>query len=261
MALDGLLQNRQVMTAARIADLPATVVCIQCNQQKTLVEMIVVHIKRDQVFRVRPRCKECHNARERGFRREYKRNYLRRWRRANPELNDSYWKGSDHVREKNRVNSAKRLADPQYRDAVAIQRRLRTKNISVSIDEAKELLGKFGRCYPTRFGLTLKGIRECERIRSRLRGRTAKADRRMVNSFDIRLMVYEQSEDEPGLVIPPAEQPVPFQFASERFKRMQAEKANVRADAARLSNVVLDAGSENPTGAEVGPDYFPRELI
>lgn len=213
--------------AARLDDLPSTVVCIQCETSKPLAEMIVVRIRREQVYRVRPRCKECHNARERGHRREWKRKYLRRWRRENAAVNESYWKGNPETKERARVNAAKRLENPEYREAVAIQRRLRNKGVSVSIDDAKEFLAKYGRCYPTRFGLTAAGLRECERIRSRLRARSAKTQRRVPHLFDIRIMVYEQSEDEASLIIPPAKQPRPFQKAAARLRAWQRQRREV----------------------------------
>lgn len=215
--------------AARYEDLPAVVTCIQCETPKPLSEMIVVRIRREQAYRVRPRCKECNNARERGHRREYKRNYLRKWRRENVRLNESYWKDNPVVREQARIRAAKAFEDPIYRDAVAIQRRLRGKGELVSLDEAKELLAKYGRCYPTRFGLSLYGLRECEQIRSRLRNRSAKSGRRMATSFAIWIMVYEQSEEDSGLIIPPEQQPVPYQKAAARLREWHRQQKEIAA--------------------------------
>lgn len=223
MALDGFTATA-VRKAARFEDLPSSILCMECRTEKPIVEMIVVRVRKEQVYRVRPRCKKCHNERERGHRREWKRDYLRRWRRENRRLNDSYWKDNARVREQNRLNAARRIADPDYRDALAIQRRLRNRDIRVSIDEARQLLEKYGRCYPSRFGLTAAGIRECERIRSRLRYRHSRSGRRMPSGFDIRIMVYEQSEDEPGLIIRPELQPVPYQTASKNLKRMHENR-------------------------------------
>ena len=54
--------------------------------------MIVIRQKKQRNILLRPRCKKCHNRRERGHRREYKTAYLRRWRDYNAELVESYWK-------------------------------------------------------------------------------------------------------------------------------------------------------------------------
>lgn len=162
----------------------------------------------------------CNNIAERGHRREYKRQYLKNWRKNNPELNNSYWKGDAQVREAARVRAATRSqAD---KDAIAIQRRLRTQGESVTIAEARELLAKYGRCYPSRYGLTDLGLRRCEQIRSRLRnrkGKRASFGYQMLSSFEIRVMVCEESEGEKGLVIPPDQQPVPYQKAAENLRR------------------------------------------
>lgn len=74
------------------AELPPEYGCRVCGATKPIGEMVLVHRRRTRDFMLRPRCKLCHNAREKGHRREYKRKYLRRWRKENPEVNESYWK-------------------------------------------------------------------------------------------------------------------------------------------------------------------------
>lgn len=174
--------------------------------------MIVIFNRGTKTYYVRPRCKECHNAAEQGYRREYKREYLRKWRQKNRQLNDSYWKDNPTVRERCRINAARRLAKDH--DAILIQGRMSRKGMNVSIEEAKELLKKYGRCYPTLYGLTDKGRKECERIRARLRKRA----RRVPPSFMIRLMVYEDDDGEYKFVLRPELQPQPYQIAAQRLK-------------------------------------------
>ncbi len=193
--------------------------CNRCGETKPREAMIIQH-RRDQsgnYYYFRPICKECHNARERGHRRDYKTRYLQRWRQQNASLNESYWKGNDDVREAARLRAAARTREEK--EAIAIQRRLRKRGDSVTIAEARELLEKYGRCYPTRYGLTQKGLDRCEQIRSRLRARSAKSGRRVLSSFQIRIMVYEESEEEPSLVIAPWEQPIPYEKAAERLRQ------------------------------------------
>lgn len=199
--------------AAKYEGLPSEYTCNICEKTKPLVEMCLV--RSNGMYRLRPRCKKCHNKRELGHRRDYKRKYLQRWRKQNAAVNESYWRGNKQVREHARIRAATRSREEN--DAIAIQRRLRTKGESVTIAEARELLAQYGRCYPTRFGLTKKGLAMCERIRSRLRNRTEK--HRMLSSFEIRLMVYEESAEEIGLVIPPEQQPIPYQKAAERLRQ------------------------------------------
>jgi hypothetical protein len=100
------------------------------------------------------------------------------------------------------------------------------RDYNITITEARELLAKFGRCYPTRYGLTKSGLLECERIRSRLRVRNVDARRRQT-AFEIRLMVYEESVATDGgynpprrnLVIPPDQQPIPYESRAENLRR------------------------------------------
>lgn len=202
------------MKAARYEDLPAERLCNHCGEVKPREEMIVVFHQKTRTYYCRPKCKQCHNAHERGTRREYKRLYLRRWRRENKAVNDSYRKNNPNAREQSRINAYRYFTNNH--DAVLIQGRLRRKGVYVDIREAKRLLETYGPCYPTRHGLTPNGLRECERIRSRLRQRRGS---RPLRSFDIRLMVYED-----GLFIPPAQQTRPYQKQSEQMRTWQAQR-------------------------------------
>lgn len=204
--------------AAKLDDLPKEYGCNLCGRTKPLAEMVVVFVRREKVYRLRPRCKECHNARERGHRREWKREYLRSWRERNKELNDSYWKDNDHVRERSRINASRYVE--KHRDALAIRRRLKTRGIEVSVEEAEGLLKKFGRCYPTRFGLTPEGLRECENVRDAQR-RLAPEQR--LTPLEIRMAVYDE-----GLFIEPSHQPEPYQHASNRLREYQRTQRNSR---------------------------------
>lgn len=206
----------------RFDQLPLSRTCNRCGATKSREQMIIQHCRNDSgnYYYFRPLCKDCNNARERGHRRVYKTKYLQRWRRQNTELNESYWKGSDLVREAARVRAQN--FTPEQKDAIAIQRRLRSRGEFVTIEDARELLSKYGRCYPTQFGLTLSGRKRCEQIRSRLRTRSRKNGSfgyRMMTSFEIRLMVYEESEEELHYLIPPDKQPVPYQTAAANLKR------------------------------------------
>ena len=188
--------------------LPAEYRCNMCGLTKPIAEMVIVRRRRERDYYLKSRCKQCHNERERGHCREYKRKYLQRWRRENAAVNESYW-NNEHAREQSRINAARRLENREYHDAVLIQRCLNKRGMGVSIQEAKELLKRFGPCYPSRLGLTRKGLRECERIRSRLRQRGSKR----LSRFEIRLMVYED-----GLYIKPERQPKAYQTAAKTLR-------------------------------------------
>src|ERR1700691_3681774 len=145
-----------------LSELPSQFGCLACGETKLIAEMVVVRLKTQKKILLRPRCKKCTNERERGHRREWKRKYLRRWRRDNAELNESYWRGRDRGMQ----NAYAYNHFLQNHDAILIQGRLRRQlGMKVSLSEARQLLRKHGCCYPTRFGLTPKGLRECERIR------------------------------------------------------------------------------------------------
>lgn len=202
------------MRVSKLSELPEKYGCKVCGATKPVDEMIVVHNRRAKNYYLRPRCKDCHNNKERGHRREWKTQYQRDWRTRNRKLNDSYWKDNAQVREKARLNAARRLQDIEIHEATLIQGRLRRRlNMLVSLEEAKTLLRRFGRCYPSRFGLTDVGLRECERIRSRMRN---KATKKWFSQIEIRMMVYED-----GLHVKPERQVIPYQSAAEKLRNWQ----------------------------------------
>ena len=174
--------------------------------------MVVVHMRRSGEYLLRSLCKQCNNTRERGHRREWKTKYLRKWRENNPELNESYWRKASADKQKVNVLAYAHFLKNHYE--ILIQGRLRRRlNIHVGLNEARGLLQKYGPCYPTNFGLTQKGLRECERIRSRLRRIGDKP-----SLIDIRMMVYED-----GLHIKPRNQKIPFTIAAEKLRRWHRE--------------------------------------
>lgn len=209
------------MKAKKWEDLSPEHRCNACGQTKPLLEMVVIKRRRENEYYVRPLCKKCHNEKERGDRREYKREYLRKWRKRNAELNDSYWKGNPELRERARIRAAQKLQDQEYHDAILIQGRMRRKGFPVSLEEAKALLKEFGPCYPTRYGLTPSGLRECERIRSRLRNRKNK-----FKPIEIRMMVYAEG---PGMYITPSRQKRPYQSAANTLRRWQQSQREKKA--------------------------------
>jgi hypothetical protein len=200
--------------AKTVAELPQEYTCRCCGLTKPISEMILIRRRKTSDFMLRPRCKECHNKREQGHRREWKRKYLKLWRKRNPELNDSYWR--DHQVE-NRPKAAER-ARRQFRKhhaAILIQGRLRRRlGMSLSLKECKELARKYGPCYPTKYGLTPAGLRECERIRSSMR-RTGKR----ISTIEVRMMLYED-----GYYITPKNQPIPYKKAANRLREWQAKR-------------------------------------
>lgn len=211
------------MIVKTLAELPDKYTCKMCGAEKLIAEMVLVRLRKREEFLLRPRCKACHNAREKGHRREYKRNYLRRWRKWNHELNESYWR-SRNQEKRLEINANHYLRFQRDHAAILIQGRLRRRlQMHVSIEEARELAKKFGPCYPTRFGLTPEGRRECERIRSRMR-----AAGRRISPVEIRMMVYED-----GYYITPLRQPKPFRIAAARLRRWHQEQKNSRPDVAR----------------------------
>lgn len=206
------------MRFGSFAELPATHTCLACGKEKPIAAMIVVHERRSGDYLLRSRCKDCHNARERGHRREWKTGYLRRWRKYNSELTESYWRKQLHDRISYNLRAYRFFQNNHL--AILIQGRLRRRAaMHVTLDQARDLLKRYGPCYPTRFGLTSKGFRECERIRSRLRRLGDKP-----SLIDIRMMVYAD-----GLFIKPRLQRIPFEHAA---KRLSAWHASRRANAA-----------------------------
>src|SRR6185369_7198439 len=126
--------------------------CKHCQTSKPSSEMVVVHLKREKLYYMKPICKECHNKRERGHRREYKRNYLRAWRKRNAQLNESYWRNTPDRKQK-AIERQERMRQ-RHGDALLIQGRLRRRGMKISVKEAGALLRRFGPCYPSRMGLT-----------------------------------------------------------------------------------------------------------
>ncbi|SRR6266568_612717 len=210
------------MFAKTIAELPEKYLCRACDTEKPLAEMMLVRIRKQKRFLLRPRCKACHNQRERGHRREYKTRYLRRWRKWHPELTASYWR--QRAREKRLETNARAYNRfKRNHSALLIQGRLRRRlGMKVSITQARELAKKFGCCYPTRFGLTPHGLQECERIRSRM----CRAGE-VYSCVDIRMMVYDD-----GYFIKPSRQRMPWTRAAEQLRRWHAERRSSAAKAA-----------------------------
>jgi hypothetical protein len=203
------------MIVSKLSDLPKEYACKLCGATKPVAEMVVRRRRELNGFCLQPRCKECHNARERGHRREYKRKYLQRWRKKNAAVAKSYWKDHPEYLERSRESAARYVE--KHRDALAIRRRLKSRGIEVSVAEAEELLKQYGRCYPTRFGLTPEGLKECERIRSRMRQRGGK----VLSSVEIRIMVYED-----GHYITPSRQPKPYQKAAARLREWRSGQSS-----------------------------------
>lgn len=197
------------MIAKTLQELPEKYVCKHCKAEKPIAEMVLVRLRKQKCFLLRPRCKACHNERERGHRREYKRAYLRRWRKWHPELNESYWRQrAKETRLQTNARAYNRFI--RHHAAILIQGRLRRRlGTSVSLAEASRLAAKYGCCYPTRYGLTPDGLRECERIRSRMR-----AIGQRVSPVEIRMMVYED-----GYYIKPSRQRMPYRRAADQLRR------------------------------------------
>jgi hypothetical protein len=199
------------------ADLPAEFGCWKCNETKPLVEMLVVHLKREGVYYVRPRCKDCHNKQERGHRREWKRKYLQGWRKRNAAATRSYWYDVPNRKEKARVQMARHIKNNH--DAILIRGRINRRGGDISLQEARELLERFGRCYPSRFGLTPEGLQQVERLRK-------KPIHNRLTMTELRIMAYED-----GLFIAPERQPIPYQSAAEKLRRWQRDQRQLRAAA------------------------------
>lgn len=101
--------------------LPVEARCKTCGVTKPTDEMVVHYRRAEKAYYVRPRCKECHNAKERGHRREYKRDYLRKWRKRNRELCRTYH-DNDAARESAKIRARRR--SEAERQALLIQGRL-----------------------------------------------------------------------------------------------------------------------------------------
>jgi hypothetical protein len=202
----------------RKADLPAKHLCRACGEEKVLDEMILIHRRSDWAWLLRSRCKDCNNKHERGHRRKWKTAYLRGWRFRNPEISEEYWRKRN---EKDRavINLRAYCRFRREHGAILIQGRMRRHGFRISLVEAKRLLKRFGRCYPSRFGLTPGGLREAERLRAGQR----RSGKKMFSLFEIRMMVYED-----GHFIRPSRQPVPYKRSSERLRSWQANRRQER---------------------------------
>lgn len=204
------------MKFLKLSDLPETHNCNICGQDKPVAEMLVIQSKKTRTYDLRRRCKVCHNQKQKGHRLDYKRNYLKRWRARHPKLNKSYQQKPECKR-KNRRRVYEYFT--RNHEAILIKGRMQRRGIECTLSEAQRFLERFGPCYPSRYGLTAAGQRECERIRATMRRRGSALKLR---NIDIRMMVYED-----GLFIAPELQPKPYQKAAERLrelKRSQRER-------------------------------------
>lgn len=192
---------------------PATHRCKKCDKTKPVAEMLVVHRKREGDYYLRSRCKECHNAFEQGHRREWKRKYLQRWRKKNAEVSRSYW---DNPEAKAKITKNANRYWKANHDAKLIQGRLQRRGVPCTIAEAREYLHLYGPNYPTAHGLTPTGLKEVERIRQRL-----KNSGQYKPVFEIRLMVYEDSDEHPNYIIKPSNQKFPYKHSSNKMRAWQ----------------------------------------
>ena len=195
------------MIVKSINEIPTSYVCNRCGHEKPIGEIVVVHLRGKGVYLIRRRCKDCHNKRERGHRRQWKTRYLRRWRKENPELTESYWRKGAADRARVNARARKHFFGNHY--PILIQGRLlRRIGMHLTLSEARDLFSQYGPCYPTVQGLTPKGVRECERIRSRMRRIGVR-----YHPVEIRMMVYAD-----GYHIKPQKQKIPYQHAAERLR-------------------------------------------
>lgn len=209
----GRVVNQGGVRVSKFSELPDEGFCLLCESTKPLAEMVVTHLRKEGMYQMRPRCKNCHNDNERGHRREWKRNYLRAWRARNKDVDDSYRENDPNLKEQNRVRMARRFNDKHY--ALLIQGRLRRLlNLRVSTPEAENLLERFGPCYPSQFGLTEEGRKRAERLRS-----TMRREGTPYKTVELRMLVYEE-----GWYIPPNKQPLPYQNAAEKLRKVQRER-------------------------------------
>ena len=205
------------MRATNRSELPAEYRCLLCGDLKPIAEMMLVH-HAGGGFHLRPRCKKCQNLRERGHRRQQKARYLRAWRARNQDLDQSYWRIAN---EQKRPEIARRAAVrfQAHHAGILIQGRLwRRLKLKVTLAEAETLCEKYGRCYPTRQGLTPRGLRECEQIRSRLRRRPGPP---AWGPVEIRMMVYADSR---WNFIKPRLQAAPYQKSAETLRAWWRKK-------------------------------------
>lgn len=202
------------MKVKTLAELPEKYLCRRCSAEKPVSEMSIVRLRKEGLIYLRPRCKDCQNKFERGRRREWKRNYLRRWRRWNAELNESYWR-QRNAEKREELNASHYARFQKHHAAILIQGRLRRRlRMKVSLAEAEKLVKTYGVCYPTRYGLTEFGLKECERIRSKMRNIGKR-----LHPVEIRMIVYED-----GHFVKPSRQKMPYKWASEQLKKWQAQQ-------------------------------------
>lgn len=201
--------------ARHFNDLPAIGHCNKCDQDKPLAEMCVFRRASEGTYCLRPRCKECAYAYNRTLQ-GWRRDYLRQWRRRNAALNRSYWDNPE-AKEKSSQNNRKFRA--ANREANLIQNRLRRRGMPCSLDEARKYLAKYGPNYPTIHGLTDWGKREVERVRSACRRQGKK-----ITALEIRLMVYEDSEEEPRLLKKPSVQKFPYKKCGQKLRAWHQQK-------------------------------------
>jgi hypothetical protein len=222
MCLDILAGKINLARYKSVSEMPEAAFCRICETEKPIEEMCVAFLRKEKVFRIRPRCKPCHNSNERGNRRAYKKNYLKNWRKKNTEVNRSYW-NNPIANEKARINAYRRFEEKH--DALLIQGRMKRKGINITTSEAEDLLQTYGKNYPTQHGLSELGRKECERIRASMRRR----GRKVLSSFQIRLMVYEDGLEDRKLLKSPHRQKTIYKKASEKLKKYWVEKKKATA--------------------------------
>lgn len=168
-----------------MAEVPRLQQCRKCGQERAALDM-VIRRRRDGSIYCRPRCKACHNAFERGRRREWKTAYLRRWRRKNPELARSYWRSK---RDKPTEAAYARRWVRRHQLAYRVQFRMRRRGQHMDIDSCASLVREFGPAYPLANGLNRDGLRAVERWRSRLRAKRIACPR-----WKIIMKAYERQQ-------------------------------------------------------------------
>ncbi len=198
------------MKVKTLKELPENHCCKACGEIKPLAMMVVIYHKREQYYYVRPRCKDCHNAHEQGHRREWKRAYLQKWRRKNAALTRSYW---DNPEVKEQVGKNAKEFWQKNRAALLIKGRLQRRGEPCTIAEAREYLQSYGPNYPTIHGLTATGRKEVERIRSTMRRSSGK----ILSTFEIRLMVYEDGLEDTGMIVKASAQKFPYKKSSQKL--------------------------------------------
>ena len=205
------------MRVASYAELPEKYSCRYCNTEKPVAEMVVIRCK-GKIY-VRPLCRKCRPMRGNVERRkENQAAYLRQWRKANPELTREY--GRKVPREVSRENGYSQW--DKNRAAYLIKIRLRRGGFKVTLEEARQLLKRFGPCYPLVAGLSTAGKRELLRIQKRL-GRSGNS----LPGIQVRMMIYEDDEAGMGsehskLVIRPCLQGSGYPTRGQHMRRKEA---------------------------------------